>query len=78
MVNLEPVNGQIKRTPPDFYLPSLNMGAELANMTCSFPSIDFEMWYSHLQCPKVMMEVAVSSVTVLRRVYVSVHVIHFF
>ena len=60
MVNLEPVSGQIKETAPDFYLPSLNMGAELAEMRCSFPSMDYAMWYSHLQCPKVLIEVAVS------------------
>ena len=46
---------------PDFYLPSFNLGAELANLSCSVPGFDFVRWYKLLDCPKIGLEVAVRS-----------------
>lgn len=41
-------------------VPAVNLGAELSNMSCSFPGIDFEAFDQNWSCPKVMMEAAVS------------------
>ena len=57
---MEPVNWQIRLEQPDFFLPSLNFGAELANGTCSIVGFDFETWHGLLECPKILLEVAVS------------------
>ena len=66
LLNLEPVNWQIRQEQPDFYLPSFNLGSELANGTCSLVGLDFETWYSLLSCPRMLIEVAVSLSTCTR------------
>jgi hypothetical protein len=58
-MNLEPVSGAIHKGV-DFSVPSLMLGAELANNTCSITGRDFETFYAKWTCPKVMFEVAVS------------------
>ena len=65
LVNLEPVSTAIRDDQPDHVLPSLNLGAELANMSCSFPGRDFITWYNNLACPRIMLEAAVSAARVV-------------
>ena len=59
-MNLEPVTFAI-RDGADFVLPSINLGAELANGSCSTPNFDFERFYNEFQCPKILMEASVGS-----------------
>ena len=63
MVNLEPVSGEIRVEQPEHFLPSINLGAEFANMSCSFPGVDFITWYTHLECPRIILEAAVGVTT---------------
>ena len=64
MVNLEPVSGEIRVEQPEHFLPSINLGAEFANMSCSFPGVDFITWYTHLECPRIILEAAVGVVQI--------------
>ena len=45
----------------NFTMPSLMLGAELANNSCSVPNFDFETFYHGWTCPRIMIEVAVST-----------------
>lgn len=61
-VNLEPVSPTILGGADFVGLPSLFLGAELANRSCSVPGLDFERFYGEFSCPKTVMEAMVSDV----------------